>query len=181
MTGPVTIHGPGAREPFNAIGDAWITHPESVTFRVLGIPAPQGSKVAFVAGGRAVMKEASKGRQRAWRSAVAQAAADTVVLFPQCERMDGPLAVTYLFRMPCPKVRAKRAPGWHAVSPDISKVVRATEDGLTDGGLIVDDRLIAKMEARAVEVLGWTGAAITVHRLQKWELNEMRAELGEGA
>jgi len=143
--------------------------PELYTVRlaVVGRPAPQGSKVAFVnkATGHAGMKESAERGQRAWRSAVAQAARDQMGDLPP---LDGPLGLTILFRMPCPKARVKKAPCWHIVSPDSSKLLRATEDGLTDGGLIVDDRLICSTRMWAIEVVGWTGAHIRVEQVPPW-------------
>jgi hypothetical protein len=47
-------------------------------------------------------------------------------------------------------------------------VLRATEDGLVDGGLIVDDRLICSTWLQAIEVVGWTGAVIEVEQLDEW-------------
>jgi Holliday junction resolvase RusA-like endonuclease len=138
--------------------------PEPVTIRfdVVGVPAPQGSKRAFVNGGRAIMTEASGPRQKAWRQAVAGAALDASV---DHEPLDGPLEVVVVFRMPCPKGRIKKAPHWHAVAPDIDKLLRSTFDGLKDGGLMRDDRQFAALTARAFEVDGWTGATIIVRQM----------------
>jgi Holliday junction resolvase RusA-like endonuclease len=139
-----------------------------VEFEVLGVPAPQGSKTAVTVGGKArVIQAGSKsGREkhRAWRGAVAQAARDVAGDRPH----DGPLWLSISFRFPMPKSRpaAARAAGrWpHSVKPDIDKVLRATADGLTDGGLIADDSRICAVECEAWEVDGWTGAVITVGR-----------------
>lgn len=144
---------------------------------VVGLPAPQGSKVAFInkATGRAGTKEASEPKQRAWRTAVALAARDAAL--PDGP-IDGPIGLTVTFRMPCPKARVKKSPCWHTVAPDLSKMLRATEDGLVDGGLIVDDRLIALMLVQAFEIVGWTGARIDVQRLEDWQLRLACAEAG---
>lgn len=147
-------------------------------FEVLGIPMPQGSKKAFVANGRAMMKESSGGHA-AWRNAVAQTAKDIVdtaitewakvqpglnLGYP----LDGPLGLSIEFRFPMPKSRSKaqRATGrmFKTTAPDTSKLIRCVEDGLQAGGLIVDDARFCAIEACKVEVVGWTGAAITITR-----------------
>ena len=143
----------------------------SVRFDVVGLPKPQGSKVAFInkATGHAGMKEASERGQRAWRGVVALAARDACDNGPVgMTPFDGPLGLTILFRLPCPKARAEKAPCWHIVSPDLSKLLRSTEDGLVDGGLIVDDRLICSTRMWAIEVVGWTGAHIRVEQVPPW-------------
>jgi Holliday junction resolvase RusA-like endonuclease len=144
---------------------------------VIGVPKPQGSKIAFVnkATGKAGMKEQGERGQRAWRSAVAQVARDAA---HDAAPFDGPLGLNVVFRMPCPKARLKKAPCWHVVTPDLSKLLRATEDGLVDGGLILDDRLIAVGLVQAIEVVGWTGARIEVRQLEDWQLRLACAEAG---
>jgi Holliday junction resolvase RusA-like endonuclease len=137
-------------------------------FDVLGVPSPQGSKVAFKdRAGNARMKEDSSGGLKLWRSAVADVArvqrGDRPVL-------DGPLYVSIDFRFPMPKSRpaSVRAAGmaWKAAKPDIDKIVRATYDAMKHGGMIADDSLIVLDHHRKVEVWQqWTGATITVHTL----------------
>lgn len=140
-----------------------------VSFEVLGVPAPQGSKTAFVRGGRAVLAEggSSTGRakHKAWRAAVSEAARDVADPEPH----DGALQLSITFRLPMPSSRPKRQRVvgiWpHSVRPDIDKLLRSTLDGLGDGGLIVDDARIFAIEAEAYEVTGWTGAEIS---LRSW-------------
>lgn len=138
-----------------------------VEFEVIGIPAPQGSKKAFVANGRAMMKESSGGHA-AWRNLVAQAAHDIAGHDDIPAPFDGPLGVSIEFRFPMPKSRSKtqRAAGRIAktTAPDTSKLVRCVEDGLQAAGLIVDDARFCAIEACKVEVVGWTGAVITITR-----------------
>ena len=45
-----------------------------ITFRALGLPAPQGSKRAYIVGTRAVVVENNKHTQQSWRTAVADTA-----------------------------------------------------------------------------------------------------------
>jgi Holliday junction resolvase RusA-like endonuclease len=112
------------------------------------------------------MTEASAPRQKAWRQAVAQAALEASVDY---EPLEGPLALLCVFRLPVPKARAKKAPCWHAVAPDLDKLLRATLDGLKDGGLMGDDKQFAAITARAIEVDGWTGAMILVRQLGAYD------------
>lgn len=139
-----------------------------VEFEVLGVPAPQGSHTAVTIGGKARLIEGGSNtgrtKHKAWRTAVAEAARDVAGDTP----FDGPLWLSIEFRFPMPKSRpaaARRAGRWpHTVKPDADKVLRATLDGLTAGGLIVDDARVCAVELEAWEVLGWTGAVITVGR-----------------
>jgi Holliday junction resolvase RusA-like endonuclease len=136
-------------------------------FEVMGVPAPQGSKTrmpngAMVEGGSAT----GRAKHKAWRSAVA----DVARQLAEPEPFDGALALLIGFRMPMPvsrPARAREVGVWpHTVKPDIDKLIRCTLDGLTDGGLIRDDARVFKLEVFAMEVIGWTGADIT---LQRWE------------
>jgi crossover junction endodeoxyribonuclease RusA len=134
----------------------------SVQFRVFGVPAQQGSKVASVQAGKAVMREASK-RTKPWRAAVAEAAAEVARTVPQ---FDGPLRLTVVLRFPMPasarKADRERGYRWKSTTPDADKLARAVGDSLTASGLIRDDARFAEILARKVEVTGWTGAAIEV-------------------
>jgi Holliday junction resolvase RusA-like endonuclease len=149
-----------------------------VEFEVLGTPMSQGSKKAFVANGRAMMKESSGGHA-AWRNAVARAAKDIVdtaiAEWAEMEGglnfgypLDGPLGLSVEFRFPMPKSRPKtdrhRGRIFKTTAPDTSKLIRCIEDGLQAGGLIVDDARFCAIEACKVEVVGWIGATITITR-----------------
>lgn len=131
-------------------------------FDVVGTPGSQGSKTRY---GKVVVEGSSPaGRAilKAWRTAVAEAAR-AVNLGPP---LDGPVAVSILFRFQMPKSRPaavrKAGVGWHTVKPDKDKTTRATFDALVQGGLIKDDARICWMHVEAIEVDGWTGATITV-------------------
>lgn len=140
-----------------------------IEFEVIGIPAPQGSKKAFSVNGRAMMKESSGGHA-AWRNAVAEKAREVagVALCNIAEPFDGPLGLSIEFRFPMPKSRAKwqrdRGRIFKTTAPDTSKLVRCVEDGLQAAGLIADDARFCTIEASKVEVVGWTGAVITITR-----------------
>lgn len=129
-----------------------------IEFEVVGTPAAQGSK-RHVGGG--VMVEQSK-KLKPWRAAVAAAARDVAEGAP----LDGPLSIDVEFRFPMPKSRSKTlhqvGRGPKTSAPDLDKLVRAVGDALKEGGLIRDDALFVRVSAVKVEVVGWTGAIITV-------------------
>jgi Holliday junction resolvase RusA-like endonuclease len=113
---------------------------------VYGSPAPQGSK-KFVGmrGGHGVMVESSK-RVKPWRAdvkAAAEAARDGAA------PMDGPLVMRMVFTLPKPSSAPKRRRTYAMRKPDLSKLVRSTEDALTDAGLISDDARIVEYERLA--------------------------------
>lgn len=143
----------------------------TLSFYVLGVPAPQGSKTAVVRGGRAVLLDGASAGARArhsqWRGAVAAAAREAANGTPP---IGTPVAVTVIFRFPMPASRTKkdRALGWlwKPTTPDLDKVLRSTFDGLTDGGIITDDRIIVSVVATKIEVDGWCGASIEIKPAQ---------------
>lgn len=126
---------------------------EPVTITVYGTPAPQGSKRAFVAGGRAVIVDDNKPALRSWRQDVKAAALDTYAAMARC-----PVAVTVTFFLARPKghygtgrnaavIRAS-APRRPAVKPDIDKLLRSTLDGLKEAGIYADDAQVVTITAR---------------------------------
>lgn len=112
---------------------------------MIGTPIPQGSKTAYVRGGRAVLVEANK-KLPDWRKAVIEAASEAF----SGELFDKPVKVDITFFMPRP---AK--PKWlqyPASKPDLDKLVRAVFDALT-GIVWVDDALAVEVTARKL----WAG------------------------
>lgn len=98
---------------------------------VYGIAAPQGSKRHV---GRGIMVESSK-KVAPWRDDV-RAAALTVHDGPP---LDGPLAALMVFTLRKPASAPVRRRTWPDRYPDLSKLVRSTEDALTTAGLWADD------------------------------------------
>jgi crossover junction endodeoxyribonuclease RusA len=139
----------------------------SIAFVVIGDPAPQGSK-RFV--GKGVMVESSK-RVKPWREAVAGAAyearagqASACGLAP----LDGPLLLRVTFWLPQPTSLSKRKAALGPFrKPDLSKLIRSTEDALTTAGVIADDARIVRLDAekRFTPMSGHTGAKITVEEI----------------
>jgi len=119
----------------------------AVGFYVIGTPAPQGSKRAFVVKGRPVLAESSKA-VRPWREAVKAAAYEVRPLGP----LDGPLELRVAFTLPRPKSAPKRrtAPD---TRPDLDKLLRSTCDAIGEAGIWVDDARVVNVVAGKV----WPG------------------------
>lgn len=119
-----------------------------IEFRVYGVPAPQGSKTAFVRGGKAVVVDGSSstGRQKlsSWRAEVAREAQNIA----SGELLEGPIAVEINFVMPKPK-SAPKGKVFCDKKPDIDKLVRSTFDSMT-GVLYRDDSQVVSIKATKV-------------------------------
>jgi crossover junction endodeoxyribonuclease RusA len=131
-----------------------------VAFHALGLPAPQGSKRGFVAGGRAIVSDVNSVKLRTWRDSVSAAARDE---FGDRPMLDEPVRVTVDFYFPMPKARGKK----HSLlpkktAPDLDKLCRAVGDALEIAGVIRSDALICSWHAGKWERDGWTGATICI-------------------
>lgn len=120
------------------------------TFRILGVPAPQGSKSfkGMVKGkhGQDVPRlvESSKELPK-WRKRVTNEAAAVWLLRAP---LDQPLVVIMTFTLPKPTSAPKTRKTWPDRKPDVSKLARAVEDSLTDAGVFADDARIVDLIAR---------------------------------
>lgn len=121
---------------------------------VYGSPAPQGSKrfVGTTKTGRGIMVESSK-KVAPWREAVKLAA-----LRVRSERhliapLDGPLRVSMTFSVPRPK-SAPKSRIFPDRMPDLAKLIRSTEDALTDAGIWVDDARVVEYGRMAKVYVG---------------------------
>ncbi len=124
---------------------------------VYGDPAPQGSnsfKGTFNGkDGRTHAKRAESSKRVApWRQDVKLAAeaeiegrGDPAAWVP----MDGPLLLVVVFTLPAPQSLPKRRASHPAKMPDLSKLLRSTEDALTAAGVWKDDSRV--VEVRAVK------------------------------
>lgn len=112
-----------------------------LSVRVLGTPAPQGSKVAFVHRGRAVMKESSEALP-AWRQAVIDAA-ENAILATGWSMLRDAVGVEILFLVHRGKSVTREFP---IVPPDIDKYLRATLDALTIARVYGDDAQVTDLE-----------------------------------
>jgi Holliday junction resolvase RusA-like endonuclease len=143
--------------------------PPLVSVLVRGTPAPQGSK-RHVGGGRMIESSA---KVRPWRQDVRAAAEDVIgPLRPLWTPLDGPLRVSMVFTLRKPLSAPKRTRSYPIRTPDLSKLVRSTEDALTDAGVWVDDarvveyvRLAKVYPGEDADSLDVPGARIAVYRL----------------
>jgi crossover junction endodeoxyribonuclease RusA len=94
--------------------------------------------------GRVILVESSK-KVKPWRDDVKAAA--LVAMGGPGKGITGPVKVQMIFTMPKPKSAPKRRKTWPSKYPDLSKLVRSTEDALTDIGAWEDD-------ARVIELRG---------------------------
>lgn len=104
----------------------------SITFFVAGTPVTQGSKKAFVVKGRAVIVDDADRELKSWREAVASEARR------QSAFIDGPVAITCVFKLRKPASRPRRDVVPQGRRNDIDKLLRAVMDALT-GVLFTDD------------------------------------------
>lgn len=113
-----------------------------IEFDVIGMPAPQGSKkfVGTTKAGRGILVESSK-KVRPWRMDV-KAAAEAVRA--ASGTIAGPLAVHMVFTLPKPASAPKTRRTWPDRKPDLSKLVRSTEDAISDAGLWEDDARVVR-------------------------------------
>lgn len=126
---------------------------DCLEFSVPGLPAPQGSKRHV---GKGVMIESSK-HVKPWREAVKWAAKEAMEK-SGWNTEHGHVYAVMSFYFARPKshygtgknaaVLKEDAPDYVGKKPDLSKLVRSTEDALVDVGAIKDDSLIVEMVAR---------------------------------
>lgn len=115
-----------------------------LTVIVHGLPAPQGSKRHV---GNGVMIESSK-NVKPWREAVKHAALDA--LGRAQYSFSGPVILEIVFTLPKPKSAPKNRITYPDKKPDISKLIRSTEDALTDAGVWEDDARVIDEHALKV-------------------------------
>ena len=145
---------------------------EAIRLHVPGVPAPQGSKRAFVRGGRPVVVDDNKPRLNDWRAAVAQAASDEMGDAPL---LDGAVSMTVLFDLPRPKshmgtgrnagVVKASAPEFHNQKPDLDKLTRAVCDAMS-GIVYRDDSQIVSLVVQKRWVDRQPGASIKVEAMK---------------
>lgn len=146
---------------------------EVIRFFVPGTPRPQGSKVGFRSRtGKVVLKDMGTDLE-AWRATVA-AFARRVYQGPP---LQGPVILDLVFLMPRPKAHFRAgdrgkglkptAPGWHAQTPDRTKILRAVEDALK-GILWLDDSQVVDGAARKAFANGTTGVDVAVRPAGEW-------------
>lgn len=154
--------------------------PRSVSFTVFGRPVPKGSARGFV-----VMKAGKKPRAivtsdnknvRAWGDAVRTAAQDVAgeVFF------EGAIALHVAFYLQRPRSVKETTRPFMTTKPDLSKLIRSTEDALTEV-LWKDDALVIAITAsKAYAAAGETSRAdITVTEVIPLDMSMRQAPLLE--
>lgn len=162
----------------------------SIAFTVLGTPAPKGSSRAMTTKtGQAVNvpsgSTANKFALADWGGAVRAVAAAAVERWYQERDLasgtvsprgvmfgDLPVRLRIEFRMRRTKGHYKKngelkpdAERWHATKPDVSKLVRSTEDAMI-GTVLLDDSRVAELLVRKIYAApGQEGAWISVEAL----------------
>lgn len=139
----------------------------SASLRIFGVPMPQGSKTAFVRGGRAVLTDGRNAKARsahaAWRQAIATAARDELERRPGFVPFDSACVVHVDFLLVRPKSIPKKR-RYPETSPDIDKLERALLDGLTDGGLLINDARVVEVHKRKLYAVDEPpGAKVSIH------------------
>ena len=116
-----------------------------IHFHVIGTPGPQGSKSfkGMSKSGRAILAESSQ-KVKPWREAVVFAARETM---QKQGRLPGPVEADMTFTLRKPKSAPKRRVTYPATKPDLSKLIRSTEDALVTAGIIEDDARIVSIVA----------------------------------
>lgn len=133
-------------------------------FRVLGLPAPQGSKKIIQGKYQKFpsLVESSK-KVKPWRMAVA-AAAQNAIAGTDFEMIDGPVSLTIVFFMPGPKSpKWKMAGGLPDRRPDLDKLARSTLDAMS-GRIYKDDACVVDLSLYKRYGLP-LGASITCERM----------------
>ena len=125
---------------------------DPLSFTVVGLPAPQGSK-RHVGGGRMIESSA---KVKPWREAVKYAALEEIgsigLYFPS-----GPVVADIGFWFSRPKSHYRtgknaaclrdNAPVYPVGKPDLDKLIRSTFDALTDAGVWGDDSQVVRIYA----------------------------------
>ncbi len=118
----------------------------ALSFRVLGVPAPQGSLRGYIRGGHVALTS-DNARLRPWRDSVAWAALEAM-RDAGLPLFDEPVEVQVLFYLPRPKAAPKRV-AYPAKKPDLDKLLRGCLDAMT-GVVFRDDALVVSLWALKV-------------------------------
>lgn len=118
-------------------------------FTVRGLPAPQGSKSfkGISRAGKAILVESSE-KVKPWRQDVVSAACDAIDDQPGFRPFTGPVHLIIEFFMPRPKGAPKQRRVVPDVMPDLSKLVRSTEDALKTAAVWRDDAQVVDITTR---------------------------------
>lgn len=174
----------------------------SISFTVIGTPAPKGSRKSFAIrrgdgsfvtrpnGSPVIASVEDNPNTKAWSALVAQAAQQAMQGCPMFIKQALRVTVVYRFVRPAGHfgVRGLKpsAPRHHTVKPDIDKLDRALRDALREGQVYDDDaRIAAGSSMKEYCAHGeLPGAFVTVELLEapaELELDHPQLALGGGA
>jgi crossover junction endodeoxyribonuclease RusA len=127
---------------------------------VPGRPAPQGSKKHL---GNGIMREMSP-HVATWREDVRAAC---LAIWQRRPPLDGPLELDVEFIRKRPASAPKSRTPAASTAPDLSKLVRSTEDAITSAGVWADDARVTRCTStkRCAELGETPGARIRIRRL----------------
>jgi Holliday junction resolvase RusA-like endonuclease len=127
----------------------------ALSFTVLGLPAPAGSKRGFLSKTGRVLITDDSTRSKGWKNQVADQAAQLM----DGELWDGPLSLVVEFVLPRPKSHfgtgrnrgevKLSAPYFPASRPDLDKLSRAVLDALTSVVYRDDAQVVRKLATKA--------------------------------
>lgn len=134
----------------------------ALSFTVHGAAVPKGSARAFMPKGwsRPIITSDNK-NLRAWEQVVR---AELQRVMSETDRtlllllFDAPIALSFVFHMPRPKSAPKRVTR-PLTKPDLSKIIRSTEDALSSVAFRDDARVV---EIRAKKVFASAGAKVEI-------------------
>jgi len=143
----------------------------TITFDVIGIPQPGGSKKAFMHPHlRRIMIVDANSKAKNWKDTVRTAAVEAY----RGPIIHGPLRLYVTFYMPRPKGHWRtgrnagelkpNAPKYPTTKPDASKILRSTEDALTKI-IWQDDAQVVVQTVCKEYADGPPGAKITIEEL----------------
>jgi len=157
-----------------------------LSFDVTGKPAPQGSKsahsICYQTAGFCprckhqhlvkVNQRESSSAVKPWREAVKQAAQFAIGRTPGFEMFAEPVQLVIGFRIARPRSHYRAGKNAHLLrgdaparpgsAPDLSKLIRSTEDALTDAGAWKDDCLVVDLLVSEIYVKDMPGAVIKI-------------------
>jgi crossover junction endodeoxyribonuclease RusA len=135
--------------------------------RVVGVPAPQGSKRGFAQGGRVRLVEASKA-VAPWRADVVAAVLSAMQGSGWTPPAQVTVSIDFMLRRPPSAPKRRVLP---CVKPDLDKLVRSTFDALTTSGVVTDDATICELHARKLYAAPGdpTGAVIQIADALTWQ------------
>lgn len=149
-----------------------------------GKPGPQGSKkyMGKNSQGTGIILNTSP-KLIPWRNAVSVAATLELERLGWPQPFDCALDVMMVFTFTRPKAATRSKRPHPSVFPDLSKIVRATEDALSDAGVWKDDALVVQLTARKTYenehhwALPRPGVVIHIAPVVPWEQPPGRGKL----